>query len=503
MDERNRQLNTGWPHLFAGKFRRGVLAAGLVLLFVRFFAVATYSNTETEVRAYNVWNVFHYYLGAKYYPEIGHFDLYTCALEADQESMGRWNSLLGARDMHTYLPVLRSGLPPCPRENFTPARWNEFSGDVAAFSQLAGPQYFAGLLLDKGFNPPPSWVALACPLASAIPLAAVRLCTIVFNLDVAAVLLGLLLVWRFHDGAMALLTAGLVVFFFGNYGCIGGNFLQYLWFPFLVLAIAMWTRERSVLAGVFLGIAAALQVFPLFFALPVLVQGAFLLLRKRTRECRPHLRFGAALAAVLLLGFAAGSMTGRGIRAWQEWHAKIDVHRNYLRGEIFNIGLANFTDTVFSTDHRDGENYLKEIELTFQRLAALHREIAIYDVVGAGLLVLWLITVWRAPRQDLMGHGFLIFYALASASPYYYLPLALVPFFFRGAAPAMQRYALWGTASLYAVHWLLFRGSSVSLFFWPHLWSECALAIFFLGLSVASLLAGNRGNAVCAAPDAP
>jgi hypothetical protein len=120
----------------------------LVLILIAVLAASTYYKTETFKPTAH-WGIFHYYLGAKYFSEIGYFNLYTCAIEADDEAGRYWFQIAGARDMETYQLFLRSSLPPCPRTNFTTERWKEFSQDVEHFALLAHPYYFAQVLSDN------------------------------------------------------------------------------------------------------------------------------------------------------------------------------------------------------------------------------------------------------------------------------------------------------------------------------------------------------------------
>lgn len=262
---------------------------GATILVVIFFAASVVSTHERHVESLEVWGEFHYYLGAKYFSELGYFNLYPCALEADQEAGGYWGQIAGARDMDSYRLIPRENLPPCPRANFTAARWSEFSRDVEHFAITAPPIFFAQVFSDKGLNPPPSWVSIARPLAQAIPISKNWAADIVFNLDVAAVLIGVLLIWRSRGGIAALLTAGLSVFYFGNCGLIAGNFLQYFWFPFLILAIILWATNRPGLSGAMLGVAVGLQVFPLFFGLPIVIRGIIDFVRRRKKRNGSHI----------------------------------------------------------------------------------------------------------------------------------------------------------------------------------------------------------------------
>jgi len=475
------------------KLLQRVGAAILVVIFLAVFTASSYFKddlkNEQYVKSYEVPAVFHYYLGAKYFSEVGYFNLQTCALEADGEGAGYWYRITEARDMETYRIVPRSSLPPCPRTNFTPERWSEFRRDVEYFASLAPAYPFASALNDKGFNPPPSWVAVAKPLAQALPISNSRVADIVFNLDVLAVFAGVSIIWRKRSGIAALLTAALTIFYFGNFGRIGGNFLQYFWFPLLVVAIILWAKGRPGLSGAVLGVAVGLQIFPLFFGLPIVVRGIIEFLRHRKEsDWLPHFRFSGALIAVILAGFLSGSLAGQGVGGWGEWQKKISIHTKYLKGEIFDIGLANLTASAVSTNHNDSATYEDDVSNTFIRIDSLRRNIWIYRALCALFLATWVLIVGGAPADDLFGYGFLIMYATASSSPYYYLTLALVPFMFWKSSRILRLYATWGAVALFAANAILFRGQcSITFRYLPHLLSGFSIAIFLFGLAVISL----------------
>lgn len=478
------------------KVVRWLAATILVVILLRILTVSTYSENpsrnEQYSKSYEVWGVFHYYLGAKYFPEVGYFHLYTCALEADHESGGYWTWILGARDLQTYQMVPKAGLPPCPRTNFTAQRWSEFSQDVEYFARKAPPTYFARLFTDKGFNPPPSWVALASPLARVLPISSGQVADIVFNLDLIAVFIGVLIIWRSQGGACALLIATLTVFYFGNFGQIGGNFLQYFWFPFLVAAAAFWISRRPGLSGAMLGVATGLQSFPIFFGLPIVTRGVIDLFRGRKADARPQFTFTAAFVAVIVTSVFLGSLTGKGIGVWTEWQKKISIHKNYLRGEIFDVGLANFTAVAGSTNHAEATAYPDDILNTFARLDSFKSNKLIYHILGAVFLATWVLAVVQGPADDLFGHGFLLMYVVVSLSPYYYLSLVLLPFMFWKSDRTLRLYATFGTPALFVTQAILFpkifvfRGTFVSFLYWPHLLSAWSIFLFFLGFGAIS-----------------
>jgi hypothetical protein len=381
-------------------------------------------------------------------------------------------------------------LPPCPRANFTSNRWSEFSQDVEYFARHADPDYFVEVLSDKGFNPPPSWTFVAKPVAQAIPISRSRVLDVVFNLDVAAVFLGLVIVWRAGGGAVALLTSGLVVFHFGSFGRIGGNFFQYFWFPCVVAAIALWARNRPGYSGAMLGVATGLQIFPVFFGLPIVLRGMIEFARGRKKaQWRPYFSFSCGLLAAILASFCLGSLAGRGPSAWSEWRKKISIHRDYLRGEIFNVGLANLTATALSKNHDGADDYADDVPHTFGRLETLKGHIWLYYCLCGILVAMWFVGLARAPASDLFGQGFLITYIAVTMSPFYYLPLVLLPFVFWKSGRLLRRYATYGTVALVGFNAILFPAQPfISFDYVPHALSAYSIGLFLFGLATVSIL---------------
>jgi hypothetical protein len=97
-------------------------------------------------------------------------------------------------------------------------------------------------------------------------------------------------------------------------------------------------------------------------------------------------------------------------------------------------------------------------------------------------------AVLRAASCELFGYGFLMMYALASSSPYYYLSLALIPVIFWNSGRGLRRYAIWGTIALFAVHMEYFRGVYFTWEYLPNLLSNASIALFLIGLAVVSLI---------------
>lgn len=146
---------------------RGVVASVLVasvgLGFV--FYTASHWRNGTFLNGYEF---FHYYLGAKYAPELGYTGLYAASWEAQREN-GDARLPTVIRNLKTEGMMRPSADAPEIKEAraaFTPARWEAFKADVA-FLKFSDWKLWNRMHKDKGFNATPPWTLVAMPIASA------------------------------------------------------------------------------------------------------------------------------------------------------------------------------------------------------------------------------------------------------------------------------------------------------------------------------------------------
>ena len=113
---------------------------------------------------------FHYYLGAKYSPELGYAGLYDCtaAVESEEsltpELARRWTRDLRTNQLLEGSPAALD--PSICRERFTNARWKEFSHDVLFFRGRVSKKKWAQMQTDHGFNATPVWTVAGKLLAT-------------------------------------------------------------------------------------------------------------------------------------------------------------------------------------------------------------------------------------------------------------------------------------------------------------------------------------------------
>gem|GEM_PF-1672950 len=209
----------------------------------------------------------HYFLGAKYAPELGYTRLYSCLAVAAQEE-GRWPAEPSrvVRDLrnNTLVPLaaaLDEGKDCAGR--FGTARWAEFRRDTVFFQSQLHPAAWSALLADHGYNATPGWTfVLRTLLLRDRPASIAWLSTLSHLDEVGLVLLALVLLWGFglRVGTLALLVIGLGFPWITLW--TGGGIGRSLWLLFALAGLATYQRGHPRLAGVLVGLSAGLQIFP-------------------------------------------------------------------------------------------------------------------------------------------------------------------------------------------------------------------------------------------------
>ncbi|HMY17127.1 MAG TPA: hypothetical protein PKA58_12465 [Polyangium sp.] len=270
------------------------------------------------------WDQFHYYMGAKYFKEMGYDGLYKCALIATDElgtisyteDDGRSYKVdLSKEARHPDRKIRNLGgdnlLKPAmqflehPEEcknTFPAARWEQFKEDVKFFRVVSGKGYWDDMLKDHGYNPPPVWTIMGRFFSELHP-ATVGYCQFLASLD---------LIYTLGMFAMLWWAFGWRVFAVGAilYGCehtatsywTFGAFLRQDWLFFLVASVCLLRKQYPKLAGAALVYAGLLRIFPGLVVVGLLVVVGWTIYRKHkmTGEQIQMLIGGTAAAAVLI-----------------------------------------------------------------------------------------------------------------------------------------------------------------------------------------------------------
>jgi hypothetical protein len=247
------------------------------------------------------WDTYHYYIGAKYFPELGYDRLYACTAVAEAEARNR--DEVAARtmtDLHTNLQVPTTEILAHPercKRHFTAARWAAFVHDVTWFRDRLTSWTWAKVQRDHGYNATPVWTVPGHLLANLAPASDGFILALAL-IDPLLLLAALLLLGRcfgLRVAAIAALTLGtyLPARFLWN----GGAFLRFDWLFFLVAGLCALRKDRPLLGGMALGYAALLRLFP-----AALFVGPALALIEQLRVARTWRAWRGAPARALLGG---------------------------------------------------------------------------------------------------------------------------------------------------------------------------------------------------------
>ncbi|MFO0552461.1 MAG: hypothetical protein U0271_28995 [Polyangiaceae bacterium] len=296
---------------------------------------------------YHRHDQYHYYMGAKYFPEIGYDGLYKCTAIAQDEigvatvevdgrtrpfdvrgnvrKPGKLIRNLSGDNLLMKVDDLLADHSICTKR-FTPKRWEQYKRDVTFFATQAYlDDYWDGMQKDHGYNPPPVWTMLGYLLGNAHD-ASVLYMQFLGCIDVVFILGAFIALW-WAFGWRGFAVAGVL------WGCqasapyywTGGAMLRQDWFFFFVFAVCLARKRYMGLAAASLVYSALLRVFPGLAVMGWLVVAGAHLVKHRSLK-KEHLRMlvgGTAAAAVLILA----SIVIVGKDSYKKfYHHTIEVH---------------------------------------------------------------------------------------------------------------------------------------------------------------------------------
>ena len=311
----------------------GALAALAAVGWLNFL---NFHGQKTWVHSHDVA---HYYLGSKYFRELGYGKLYTAMLRAEAEVYANRFKTLEARDLATgdlvHVRTLLQASEPV-KAAFTPDRWVDFKVDVAYFRETLGAQH-AALYKDHGFNPSPLWPLLGGSLANLVPAGSAGGVLALTLIDPVLILAALAAVfWAFGVETALLAAISFCVAFGAGFGWTGGAFLRFLWFFAVVAGFAALGKGRPAAAGALFALAAVLRIFPAFFAGALLLKAAGDALVNGGFE-RSYRRFFASFAATAAV-LVAVTVAASGPDSWPEFRRNIARHSTVVSPNV--VGLT-------------------------------------------------------------------------------------------------------------------------------------------------------------------
>jgi hypothetical protein len=416
-------------------------------------------------------DVAHYYLGAKYFPELGYQSLYTAMLRAEAEKYANHFRSLEARDLETNgLADIRALLArsDAVKARFSSERWEAFQEDVGFFRDSMREQWGA-VLRDHGFNPPPTWPLIGGALANRVPAgrqAGILALTLIDPLLLAGMFWAI--AWAFGAEAMLLASIYFCTIYGASFGWTGGGFLRFLWLASLVTALCCLKRDRLATAGVLVGAAAMLRIFPAWFAIPIGLYSLREAIARRHVSAR-HVRFVVAFGATCAALFAATLTLPAGLGHWQDFRHNMQRH---VDNDAYNsIGLGEILSYSGPTRATTPEGFSRELD--WRRTTWRVQLAVVLLLVGVVVARSWR---WPGDVQATLLAIPLLFGTLTLAA-YYYAFLILLVLACEGSP--------WRIAALFGVEILtgllaVFEDREIVLFFYRNLLVGCLLLAFYL-----------------------
>ena len=363
------------------------------------------------------WNVYHYYFGAKYFDELGYYDLYAYTLAADEQDDLGLDNVRTVNDLHDYRRKPRSQIlsQVQGQHPFSPERWQEFKTEIPFISKYMRKGQWPQMLRDHGYNAPPFWNTIGSFLANTFPITSRPARTFILGLDLLLLLAAFVLVGWGFGLRKGILTALFFLIFFGTNTFLVGAFLRWDWFAATTICFVLFHKGYFKAGAPFLAYATMTRIFPGF----LLLGPGILWLVDWVKTRKMDRRFPAMVLVFALccaLFFWMGTFNKKGLASWEDFYQNIRYHtaKHYL-GPL-RIGLKHMFIDDFSTRKigRDG----KEESFAKQK--------SVYHACQAIMLAMFLLAVLRRNRSDAFLLGFVVIFALLTLSRYYWALIALM-----------------------------------------------------------------------------
>jgi hypothetical protein len=398
---------------------RHLRTALLCLALVSGLAYVNFGSFHGQGSFVHFHEAAHYYLGAKYLPELERNDLYVAMLRAESEARTPKLPKV-ARDLSSYkvVPVaeLLSTSEPV-RQSFSDERWRMFKKDVALLHRALG-DLFANVFTDHGFNASPAWNLIGYTVTNWVPAGSYLGLKILVSIDFVLLGLGFAsLAWAFGLNTMLIALIGYTTLFGVGWGWVGGAVLRQIWLSSTLCAMACIHKRRWALAGVLLTLATLMRLFPVAFLIPIGLRAVRSWYVHKRLPGR-YLRFFAGVALCGGLGLAVPAALPRGYAHATEFLQTMQLHsRNVSSSGVGLVELAAFRghETNVTWEEREAIVQHREHVQSWLRL-----------LVVVPLLALTACLVLRTSDLGALTLGAPLIFAGISLSGYYYALLTVL-----------------------------------------------------------------------------
>lgn len=401
------------------------------------------------------WSTYHYFMGSKYFEDLGYYGLYRYTLLADVETgTHRLDSLKIVRHLENYKQVSRNEALALARRElpqyFTEQRWKEFKNDWVAMAGRAPVFGWNNMLNDRGFNPPPFWNVLPGFVAQFVPVSDNQAYMYIRNFDFLIKVAAYILLGVLCGLDIFLLVFLFVELAFYNPGHQVATYFQFIFLSTLIAGMALYRSKKLKSAAALLAASAMLRIFPVVF----MFGPSFVWLRKliATRKLpKKDTVFVFAFAAFCILYLLLG-LTQGGVKETKQFFENITMHAEHQKFDYNKFGL----DRALAVDLLDPWADTGPYAL---RIKCFVKNKPIRWAVLISAFALFAAVILRKVDNDhwALPLGMLLIFVLMVSSRYYYL--VMVVFLIPG-----REYAKKGFATLSA---LVVFGSFVVMYSMP------------------------------------
>jgi hypothetical protein len=283
----------------------------LVLGVLSFAAWWNFGALHGSGRPVHLHDIFHYYVGSKYYAELQYTRLYQCVAVEEVERgravevARRWTRNLVTNELEVRTPTAAETEECLTR--FGPERWQVFRADVEWFRNHLTPVLWQRVQMDYGYNATPTWSAVGHWLVGTGPASVPQVLGLA-SIDSVLILILAVIVWRTFGWAPACVAAiwwGL--YESGGYGWLGGAFLRQDALFCIVCSVCALRAKRPALAGGALAAAALLRAFPIILLAGLAIKSLWVWRKEGLTAARVH--FGRFAAGFALTAMALAAVT--------------------------------------------------------------------------------------------------------------------------------------------------------------------------------------------------
>jgi hypothetical protein len=354
----------------------------------------------------HIWEHYHYFVGSKYFRELGYARLYYCTAVADEEAG------VHHKDMTNLVTNQLENITTLDHDScksrFTPARWDAFSKDVAYFRRALGTRWETSkpsVLEDHGYNATPVWGIGGWMLSSLGPASS----GYVMFLGIVDSLL-LLAMWGFVLWAFGWRATCVALIYWGTnyparYFWNGGAFLRMDWLVASIIGICLVKKGHRAGGGAALTYAALLRIFPGFIVVGLILKALARMVRERRWVLsKEHWQFAKGCIAALLILIPLSSALAGGFEAWVGGKTEqgfIENSKKHLHTPLTNnMGLK--TIVAYEYGNRAFVTRNNSLADPFgawkdARNRAFERRKILFGLLVVGFLVL---LGWAAEKQE-------------------------------------------------------------------------------------------------------